>query len=92
MHALPAQLPVHPGPAIGASAGLEDGADASGELLVGEAAGRRTVLVPLVEGGAGDLEQLARLVDGVVALRLLRLDEGEHLHRVSLAKKAVALA
>src|SRR5215204_4495716 len=47
------------------------------------------MLIPLVEGGPGDLQQRARL--GYVALlSLLRLDEREHAHRVSLAKKAVA--
>jgi hypothetical protein len=58
-----------------------------GQLLVSELAGRRAVLVPVIEGGPGDLEQLARLGD-VVALCLLRLDERERVHRVSLAKKA----
>ena len=43
----------------------------------------------LVEGGPGDLEELARLGD-VAILGLLRLDERVHAHRVSLAKKATA--
>ena len=43
----------------------------------------------LVEGGTGDLQQLARPLD-VAPASLLRLDERVDVHRVSLAKKAVA--
>src|SRR5262249_11825858 len=42
-----------------------------------------------VEGGTGDLQQLARPLDVAPAL-LLRLDERVDAHRVSFAKKAVA--
>jgi len=38
----------------------------------------------------GDLEQLTRSRDRALLPSLLRLDEREHAHRVSLAKKAVA--
>jgi hypothetical protein len=52
-------------------------------------AGGRDMLVPLVNGGPGDLEQRARLHD-VALLGLLRLDELEHVHRITLATKPVA--
>src|SRR3954453_8633345 len=42
-----------------------------------------------VVGGTGDLQQLTRPLDVVVA-SLLRLDERVHVHRVSFAKNAVA--
>jgi len=53
------KLPMHPRPAVGAPAGVVDGLDALPELVVGQRSGRRQVAVPVVEGGPGDLEQLA---------------------------------
>src|ERR1700690_3259442 len=81
---------MHPWPPVGAARLLVNHADAFTERFVGELAGGRDVLVPLVKGGPGDLEQLTRPFHRVVLLSLLRLDEREHVHRVSLAKKAVA--
>src|SRR5512132_4590802 len=43
----------------------------------------------LVRSGTGDLQQLARPLEGAL-LCSLRLDERIHVHRVSFAKKAVA--
>src|SRR5579863_6929638 len=81
---------MHPRPPVGATRRLMDPFDAFTQLFVGELPGRRDVLVPFIEGGPGDLEQLTRPLHRVVLLHLLRLDEREHVHRVSLAKKAVA--
>src|SRR6058998_3728580 len=80
---------MHPRPAVGAARLVVDNLDAFAEFGVGALTRRGNVLVPLVKGGPGDLEHLARL-DDVALLGLLRLDEREHVHRVSLAKKAVA--
>src|SRR5437588_8336547 len=80
---------MHPRPAAGSTRLVIDALDTFTEFDIGELARGRNMLVPLVEGGPGDLEQLARL-DDVALLGLLRLDEREHVHRVSLAKKAVA--
>jgi hypothetical protein len=55
--------------------------DLLGELLVDALAG--ALLVPGVVGGPGDLQQLARTLDAVLA-GLLRLDERIHVHRISL--------
>jgi hypothetical protein len=49
---------------------------------------RRPAITCSVEGGTGDLQQLARPLD-IAPLRLLRLDERVAVHRVSFAKKAV---
>src|SRR5438105_6673878 len=80
---------MHPRPAVGSTRLVIDALDTFTEFGIGELARRRNMLVPLVEGGPGDLEQLARPHD-VALLSLFRLDEREHVHRVSLAKKAVA--
>src|SRR5919106_1867992 len=61
----------------------------SGELLVDLLAGRGAVGAVGVVGGTGDLQQLARPLEGAL-LRLLRLDERIDVHRVSFTKKAVA--
>src|SRR6266851_1862676 len=81
---------MHPRPAIRAARVVEDGLDTLSELIIRYPAGREAMLVPVIEGGPGDLEQLARLGD-VAALHLLRLDEPIPVHRVSRAKKATAL-
>ena len=88
-HTVVPERTMHTRPAIRAARLVKDVLDTFAEFLVEALTGRRNVLVPLVEGGPGDLEQLARL-DDVAPLQLLRLDEREHAHRVSLAKKAVA--
>src|SRR6266568_2057107 len=80
---------MHPRPAVGSTRLVIDALDTFTEFGIGELARGRNMLVPLVEGGPGDLEQRARLGD-VALLGLLRLDERERVHRVSLAKKAVA--
>src|SRR6266702_1886724 len=80
---------MHPRPAIRAARLLIDALDALTEFGIRALTGGGDVLVPFIEGGPGDLEQRARL-DDVALLGLLRLDEREHVHRVSLAKKAVA--
>src|SRR5262249_14090626 len=49
----------------------------------------RLLPVPLVVGGSGDLQDRARPVDAALP-SLLRLDERVHVHRLPLAKKAVA--
>jgi hypothetical protein len=60
-----------------------DRLDPIAQLGIGQLPGRGGgVLVPHVEGGTGDLEQPARPAD-VALLSLLRLDEREHVHRVS---------
>src|ERR1700689_4771077 len=81
---------MHPRPPIGATRRLVNRADVFTEFFVGALPRGRDMLVPLVKGGPGDLEQLTRPFHRVVLLSLLRLDEREHVHRVSLAKKAVA--
>src|SRR5712692_10840997 len=80
---------MHPRPAVRAARLVEDLLDAFAKLLVGDLPRGGEVLMPFVKSGPGDLEQTARLHD-VASLGLLRLDEREHAHRVSLAKKAVA--
>src|SRR5712691_10667539 len=80
---------MHPRPAVGAARLVIDVLDAIAEFGIRELTRGRDMLVPLVKGGPGDLEQTARLHD-VASLGLLRLDEREHAHRVSLANKAVA--
>jgi hypothetical protein len=62
-------------------------ADLGGQLLVDACPGALLAAGVLVVGGPGDLQQLARALDVVLA-GLLRLDERIHVHRVSLAKKA----
>jgi hypothetical protein len=66
--------------ALGRLVGL---ADVLGERLVGELARRRDTGAVGVVGGTGDLQQLARALEGAL-LRLLRLDEQLQVHRVSL--------
>src|SRR4030095_4270424 len=56
------------------------------ELVVGELACRGGRGAVGVVGGPGDLQQLARPLDGAL-LRLLRLDERIDVHRVSFTKK-----
>src|SRR5216684_2360823 len=80
---------MHTRPAVRAARLVEDLLDTFAKLLVGDLPRGGEVLMPFVKGGPGDLEQTARLHD-VALLGLLRLDEREHAHRVSLAKKAVA--
>src|SRR5665213_460085 len=80
---------MHTRPAVGPTRLVIDRSDAFTEFFVGALSGARNMLVPLIERGPGDLEQHARL-DDVALLGLLRLDEREHVQRVSLAKKAVA--
>ena len=53
------------------------------------AAGRGGAMAALVIGGTGDLQQAAR-TGNTVACGFFRPDEGLSLHRVSVAKKAVA--
>src|SRR5947207_15431068 len=65
-----------------------DGVDLAGQLRVLLVSPRRPGQV-LIEGGTGDLQQLARPLD-VAPARLLRLDERVNVHRVPSAKKAVA--
>ena len=65
-----------------------DALDPLPEHLIRADAGRRRVPGPLVVGGAGGLEQSARLAD-VALPGLLRLDERVDVHRVSAAKKTV---
>src|SRR6266487_3452484 len=86
--AVPAQLRVHPRGAVTALRFVMHGPDLPGELGVAALVPRRAGQV-LVEGGAGDLQQRAR-PRGVAPVSLLRLDEQIAVHRVSLAKKAVA--
>src|SRR6266550_5046003 len=81
---------MHPRPPVRAARRVEDVLDPLPELGVRARSRGEDVLVPFVEGGPGDLEQLTRPFHRVVLLNLLRLDEREHVHRVSLAKKAVA--
>ena len=80
---------MHARPTVDAARLFVDGSDAFTECFVGESPFGPDVLVPLVESGPGDRKQLARL-DDVAPFGFLRLDEREHVHRVSLAKKAVA--
>src|SRR5215207_3861779 len=75
--------------AVAALGGLVGLADVLGELLIGALAGRDGAGMVGVVGGTGDLQQLARPLEGAL-LCLLRLDERIHVHRVSFAKKAVA--
>src|SRR2546429_7566120 len=79
-----------PRPPVRAARRVEDRGDAFTKLLVGDLPRGGNVLMPFVKGGPGDLEQLTRPFHRVVLPCLLRLDEREHVHRVSLAKKAVA--
>ena len=80
---------MHSRRAIGAVGLLEDGHDLAQQLGVGHLAARRCLVESLIEGGAGDLQQLTAALHAVTC-DLLRLDEGLYLHRVSFAKKAVA--
>src|SRR6202035_1185813 len=84
------QLGGDSGRPVGAPALGEDIDDPVGQFGVGELPRRLRAVGPLVVGGPGDLEQMARLDDVALWLSLLRLDERVHAHRVSLAKKAVA--
>jgi hypothetical protein len=63
--------------------------DLYGQLGVGQLAGRRLTVAALELGDTGDLEDLTAPLDAVT-YSFIRLDEGIELHRVSLAKKAVA--
>jgi hypothetical protein len=84
------QFGLHPGRAVGAVGDLVDLGDDLGQLGIGAGPGAGRGLEGLVVGGFGDLEQ--RTGPGHPALpRLFRLEEGTGLHRVSFAKKAVAL-
>src|SRR6266567_1439560 len=67
-----------------------DLADLVDQFAVAMVPGRWDLPLALVVGGLGDLEQLTAALDAVTC-SFLRLDEGVHLHRVSFAKKAVAL-
>src|SRR5205823_4962304 len=69
---LAAQLRVDARGAVAALGRLVGLADALGELLVGELTRRRDASAVGVVGGPGDLQQLARPLDGAL-LRLLRL-------------------
>ena len=62
--------------------------DLGGQRGVFPLPARRPAITCCVEGGTGDLQQLARPLD-IAPLRLLRLDERVAVHRVSFAKKAV---
>src|SRR5215207_5082324 len=75
--------------AVAALGGLVGLADVLGELLIGALAGRDGAGMVGVVGGTGDLQQLARPLEGAL-LCSLRLEEPMHVHRVSFAKKAVA--
>src|SRR5829696_8684262 len=86
---LATQLRMDPRGAIAALGRLVCLADVLGELVVDLLPDRRPVGAVGVVGGTGDLQQLARPLD-VALLRLLRLDERIHVHRVSFTKKAVA--
>src|SRR5207244_2285095 len=88
-HVLPPQLPVHPRRTVGLPGALEDRLRLLGQLLVLLVPPRRLLLVPLVVGGSGDLEEAAGPVDAAL-LGLLRLDDRLHAHPSPLAKKAVA--
>src|SRR5712691_3177348 len=83
-HVLPPQLPVHPRRTVGLPGALEDRLRLLGQLLVLLVPPRRLLLVPLVVGGSGDLEEAAGPVDAAL-LGLLRLDERVHAHRSPLA-------
>src|SRR5690348_17969021 len=74
--------------AIAAPGVLMDAPDLPGQPGVLLLAPRRAGQVR-IEGGTGDLQQHARPGD-VAPASLLRLDERIAVHRVSLAKKAVA--
>src|SRR5215217_1780801 len=84
-----AQLCVDAWCAVAALGPLVGLADVLGQLLVGALPRRRGAGAVGVIGGPGDLQQLTRTLDAAL-LRLLRLDERIHVHRVSFAKKAVA--
>src|SRR5207245_5586587 len=88
--ALVCQLCVDPGSAVGAPGCLVDLNDALCQGKVGKVLGGRAVGCPDVVGGTGNLEQVAG-PRHVALLFFLRLDERVQIHRVSLAKKAVAL-
>src|SRR5215213_4845220 len=75
--------------AVAALGGLVGLTDVLGELLIGALAGRDGAGMVGVVGGTGDLQQLARPLEGAL-LCSLRLDERIQVHRVSFAKKAVA--
>src|SRR5712692_11889844 len=81
---------MHTRPAVRAARLVEDLLDAFAKLLVGDLPRGGEALMPFVKSGPGDLEQLTRPRDRAWLPSLLRLDEREHAHRVSLAKKAVA--
>jgi hypothetical protein len=55
MEALPAQLGVHPGPAVNTAGGGVDLGDALTQGLVVELAAAGLVVLPVIEGGPGDL-------------------------------------
>jgi hypothetical protein len=61
----------------------------AGQLSVLALTQRRYAAQVLVKGGTGDLQQVARPLD-VAPARFHRLDERVDVHRVTLAKKAVA--
>src|SRR5512132_1006475 len=75
--------------AIAALGGLVGLADVLGELRIGALAGRDGAAMVGLVGGTGDLQQLAGPLEGA-PLCSLRLDEPIAVHRVSVAKKAVA--
>src|SRR5512132_1526171 len=75
--------------AIAALGGLVGLADVLGELRIGALAGRDGAAMVGLAGGTGDLQQLAGPLEGA-PLCSLRLDEPIAVHRVSVAKKAVA--
>src|SRR5690606_38588530 len=80
---------VHPWSTAGAARLLMDFGDSGAQRDVLPAAGRWAVAAVVIVGGPGDLHQPARPGDVAVPL-VLRLDERVHVHRDSLAKKAVA--
>src|SRR5215216_4552482 len=75
--------------AVAALGRLVGRSDVLGELLVDALAGCDVGGAVGVVGGPGDLQQLARTLDGAL-LGSLRLDEPIDVHRVSFAKNAVA--
>src|SRR5829696_4236005 len=84
-----AQVGVNAWGAVAALGRLVGRSDVLGELLVDAVAGCDVGGAVGVVGGTGDLQQLARALEGAL-LGSLRLDERIDVHRVSFAKKAVA--
>ena len=74
------QLGVDTWTAVASPGGGVDGGDLLGQLGVADLPRRGDVLLSLVTGGTGDLEQLAAVLDAMTC-DFLRLDEGVHLHR-----------